>query len=81
MKPIKKYLTLLIIFVSFLFAQNNYPIVLVHGFAGWGPDEMVGYKYWGGFWEIEEYLEDKGFTIFTVSIGPVSSNWERAVEI
>ncbi len=81
MKPFKKCLPPLILFISFLFAQNNYPIVLVHGFLGWGPEEMIGYKYWGGFWDIEEYLEEKGFTVFTVSIGPVSSNWERAVEI
>ena len=81
MKLIKKYLPILILFMSSLFGQNNYPIVLVHGFIGWGPEEMVGYKYWGGFWDIEEYLEEKGFNIITVSIGPVSSNWERAVEI
>jgi len=81
MKPIKKCLPILILIISSLFAQNNYPIVLVHGFVGWGPEEMVGYKYWGGFWDIEEYLEEQGFTVITVSIGPVSSNWERAVEI
>jgi triacylglycerol lipase len=81
MKLIKKSLPPLILFISFLFAQNSYPIVLVHGFLGWGPEEMIGYKYWGGFWDIEEYLEEKGFTVFTVSIGPVSSNWERSVEI
>ena len=81
MKLIKKYLPPLIVFISSLFAQNNYPIVLVHGFLGWGPEEMVGYKYWGGFWDIEEYLEERGFTVITVSVGPVSSNWERAVEI
>ena len=81
MKLIKKCLPILILIISSLFAQNNYPIVLVHGFVGWGPEEMVGYKYWGGFWDIEEYLEEKGFTVITVSVGPVSSNWERAVEI
>jgi triacylglycerol lipase len=81
MKLIKKCLPVLFVLISFLTAQNNYPIVLVHGFVGWGPEEMVGYKYWGGFWDIEEYLEEKGFNVLTVSIGPVSSNWERAVEI
>ena len=78
---LKKLIISIIVAVSALTAQNNYPIVLVHGFLGWGPDEMVGYKYWGGFWDIEEYLEEKGFNVFTVSVGPVSSNWERAVEI
>ena len=65
----------------FVNAQNNYPIVLVHGFIGWGPEEMIGYKYWGGFWDIEKHLEEQGFEVYTVSIGPVSSNWERAVEV
>ena len=81
MRLIKKCLTVMIVFMSSLTAQNNYPIVLVHGFVGWGPEEMVGYKYWGGFWDIEKYLEEKGYNVITVSIGPVSSNWERAVEI
>lgn len=81
MKLIKICLLAPILFLAFIFGQNNYPIVLVHGFVGWGPEEMVGYKYWGGFWSIEEYLEERGFDVITVSIGPVSSNWERAVEI
>lgn len=80
-KMFKKILVFLTIIISSLFPQNNYPIVLVHGFAGWGPDEIMGYKYWGGLGDIEKYLEDEGFTVFTVSIGPVSSNWDRAVEI
>jgi len=77
----KKLLTFLLFIFSIAISQNNYPIVLVHGFAGWGPDEIMGYKYWGGFYDIEEYLESKGFTVFTVSVGPVSSNWDRAVEV
>ena len=24
------------------------PIVFIHGFMGWGRDEMPGYYYWGG---------------------------------
>ncbi len=77
----RKFLLSLITVTMIVTAQNNYPIVLVHGFLGWGPEEMVGYKYWGGFWDIDEYLEKKDFTVITVSVGPVSSNWERAVEI
>lgn len=77
----KKLTIVLFIFLSSLSSQNNYPIVLVHGFAGWGPDEIMGYKYWGGFYDIEEHLEKNGFTVYTVSIGPISSNWDRAVEI
>ena len=65
----------------FLVAQNTYPIVLVHGFMGWGEDEMGGYRYWGGRQDYAQMLRDEGHTVFTVSIGPVSSNWERAVEV
>ena len=64
-----------------LVAQNTYPIVLVHGFMGWGEDEMGGYRYWGGRQDYAQMLRDEGHTVFTVSIGPVSSNWERAVEV
>lgn len=60
---------------------NNYPIVLVHGFMGFGRSEMLGYKYWGGFEDIEEELNKKGYTTYTASVGPVSSNWDRACEL
>ena len=65
---------------SSLFCTNHYPIVLVHGFIGWGPEEMGGYPYWGGNLDFQKYLESFGFEVFTVSVGPVSSNWERSVE-
>jgi len=61
--------------------ENNYPIILVHGFMGWGRDEMAGYRYWGGKFDIEEYLTENGFEVYTTSIGPVSSNWDRAIEL
>ncbi|MEE8436947.1 MAG: lipase [Candidatus Neomarinimicrobiota bacterium] len=72
---------LLSLFMGLSFAQNRYPIILVHGFLGWGPEEMGGYKYWGGKYDIEQDLKDRGFEVYTVSIGPVSSNWDRAVEL
>lgn len=68
------------VFSSLLIGKNQYPIVLIHGFLGWGPEELGGYRYWGGFHDIEADLKDAGFTVYTVSVGPVSSNWERAVE-
>ncbi|MBT3502140.1 MAG: lipase [Candidatus Marinimicrobia bacterium] len=70
-----------LIFIGMISAQNNYPIVLVHGFMGWGTEEMGGYKYWGGSEDYAQFLRDEGHTVFTVSIGPVSSNWERAIEV
>ncbi|MFQ6676224.1 MAG: esterase/lipase family protein [Fidelibacterota bacterium] len=73
--------TLLVFVPPSLPAQNSYPIVLVHGFRGWGPDEMAGYNYWGGFYDLEEDLKSLGYDVYTVSVGPVSSNWDRAVEM
>jgi triacylglycerol lipase len=60
---------------------NPYPIVLVHGFIGWGPDEMLGYNYWGGFNSIETLLNEEGHPTYTAVVGPVSSNWDRACEL
>ena len=48
---------------------------------GWGPDEMAGYKYWGGKNDIINHLKEQGFEVYTASVGPVSSNWDRAVEL
>jgi triacylglycerol lipase len=60
---------------------NPYPIVLVHGFIGWGPEEMGGYHYWGGRDSIEDLLREAGHPTFTAVVGPVSSNWDRACEL
>ncbi|WP_019423013.1 esterase/lipase family protein [Paenibacillus sp. OSY-SE] len=62
-------------------SQNDYPIVLVHGFGGWGREEMLGFKYWGGFSDIQEDLRHYGYSVFTAAVGPVSSNWDRACEL
>ncbi|MBS4213840.1 MULTISPECIES: esterase/lipase family protein [Neobacillus] len=60
---------------------NDFPIILVHGLTGWGRDEMGGIKYWGGVRDLEEYLNEKGHKTYTATVGPVSSNWDRAVEL
>ncbi|MGE5372990.1 MAG: esterase/lipase family protein [Solirubrobacterales bacterium] len=60
---------------------NNYPIVLVHGFIGWGRNEVLGYKYWGGFGDLQEDLNRAGYTCRTAAVGPVSSSWDRACEL
>jgi triacylglycerol lipase len=71
-------------------AANTAPIVFVHGFIGWGPTEMGGYKYWGGLNDIVSSAAAAapvsctsagGCQTFTAVIGPVSSNWDRAVEL
>lgn len=60
---------------------NYYPVVLVHGFMGWGRNELLGFKYWGGFTDLEQDLRNNGYETYTVGVGPVSSNWDRAVEL
>ncbi|MGE5404317.1 MAG: lipase family alpha/beta hydrolase [Candidatus Saccharibacteria bacterium] len=59
---------------------NNYPIVLVHGLGGFGRDEALGIRYWGMLFDIQEYLKSQGYNTYTVGVGPVSSNWDRACE-
>ena len=60
---------------------NNYPIVLVHGFIGWGADQKIGqflpyYGMWNGNAKVA-ILED-GIPCFAPSVGPFSSMWDRA---
>jgi len=68
-------------------AVNNYPIVLVHGFAGWGRNEMFGLKYWGGGFanggdrDLQEVLKANGYPAYTAAVGPVSSIRDRAIEL
>jgi len=70
-----------IFLINILFGQNEYPLVLIHGFFGWGNDEMGNYSYWGGHEDLQKTLEDNGYRVFNVSVGPISSNWDRAVEV
>ncbi|MES2325442.1 MAG: hypothetical protein V4633_24595 [Pseudomonadota bacterium] len=67
-------------------AANNDPIVLVHGFLGFGPNELqgTGFKYWGGFNDVAAHMRNYNGTsrnIMAAAVGPVSSNWDRAVEL
>lgn len=57
---------------------NHYPIVLVHGLFGWGGTEVLGLNYWGGFSSLRDILNNAGYKVYTPSIGPVASNWDRA---
>lgn len=74
-------LVVVLVLGGILRGENRYPIILVHGFMGWGRDEMGGYLYWGGSNDLEAYLREQGFEVYTASVGPVSSNWDRAVEL
>ncbi|MBN1412717.1 MAG: triacylglycerol lipase [Spirochaetales bacterium] len=61
--------------------RNQTPIVLLHGFGGFGRDEALGVRYWGIFTDLQEQLSKDGFSVFTPAVGPISSNWDRACEL
>lgn len=61
--------------------NNQYPIVMVHGLFGWGNDELFGNNYWGGTNSLKDLLTKNGFTVYTPTVGSISSNWDRACEL
>ncbi|MCR4747150.1 MAG: hypothetical protein K5836_01620 [Clostridiales bacterium] len=65
--------------------KNNYPLLIIHGFAGWGNDDGLN-KYvvhFGMFGSrrLEPYLVKKGYEVYFPSLGPFCSAWDRACEI
>ena len=72
--------TLQVLITSILLSSNNHPIILVHGFLGWGKEEVGDKNYWGGENDIEKYLNDMGYQVYSVSLGPVSSTYDCAIE-
>ncbi|GLD98860.1 hypothetical protein PINS_up007578 [Pythium insidiosum] len=62
-------------------AQNAFPIILVHGFAG-QPVDANGTQYWGRrHGDFADELRKLGHDVFVANIGPLSSNWDRACEL
>ena len=61
--------------------NKSVPLILVHGLMGWGTDEMMGMPYWGGLYNVVVDLRGQGYTVSAASVGPISSNWERAAEL
>ena len=62
----------------------QYPFVLVHGLGGWGEDSGLNgvVPYWGSTsGSLTTQLRAKGFEVYTPSVGPVSSAWDRACEL
>ncbi|MES2351205.1 MAG: hypothetical protein V4641_26830 [Pseudomonadota bacterium] len=66
-------------------AANNHPIVLVHGFMGFGDEQFKssGFKYWGGFDNIAEHMrQHRGqHPVFISNVGGISSSWDRSAEL
>ena len=79
-KSCNKLKIILFILINLIWPSNNNPIFLIHGFMGWGRDELKNHYYWGGEYDLQELLKDESFEIYTLSVGPISSNWERAIE-
>ena len=42
--------TLQVLITSILLSSNNHPIILVHGFLGWGKEEVGDKNYWKTLW-------------------------------
>ena len=58
---------------------NDYPIVLVHGFCGWAPDEG---PLWGDYWKcLSDPLVAKHHNIYQADLGPIQSLHDRACEL
>jgi triacylglycerol lipase len=67
------------------FAANNYPVVLVHGFLGFGDEQFKssGFKYWGGFDDIAGHMrQHRGrHQVLVTTVGAISSSWDRSAEL
>jgi len=61
--------------------RNDYPIFLVPGLGGWGPDDLGSFSYWGGSQSITRFLNRQGLRTYEVAVGPFSSNRDRAIEL
>lgn len=67
-------------------AQSNksYPYVFVHGLFGWGSGEGINrnFPYWGATsCHLIDNIKEEGYECYEASVGPVSSNWDRACEL
>lgn len=65
-------------------ADKTYPYVLVHGLFGWGRDEGINedLPYWGATsCNLVENINAEGYECYAASVGPLSSNWDRACEL
>ncbi len=64
--------------------DKSYPYIFVHGFLGWGEDEGINQdlSYWGATaCHLIPKLREQGIECWDASVGPFSSNWDRACEL
>lgn len=63
---------------------TEYPTVFCHGLIGWGYNDYIDsiVPYWGmGAGDLLDYLGRQGYEVYDVSVGSVSSAWDRACEM
>ena len=62
---------------------ERYPTIYVHGLMGWGEHDQIYAvtPYWGLTSDLMPYLTGKGYESYAVSVGPLSSAWDRACEL
>ncbi|MBR1705101.1 MAG: hypothetical protein IJ720_07040, partial [Clostridia bacterium] len=65
--------------------KNNYPSIIIHGFAGWGEMDPLSkvFNYWGysKSRSLPRYLRSQGYEVYFPSLGPFCSAWDRACEL
>lgn len=64
--------------------DKSYPYIFVHGFLGWGENEGIDqdFSYWGATsCHLMQKLRENGIECRDASVGPFSSNWDRACEL
>lgn len=65
--------------------KNNYPSIIIHGFAGWGEDDPMHkvFNYWGysPSRNLMTYLRNQGYEVYFPSLGPFASAWDRSCEL
>ncbi|MGE6618932.1 hypothetical protein [Bacillus mycoides] len=73
MKRILCRLIAMLLLIPFILVPSNAkaavqnqkdPIILIHGLAGWGREEVPGFKYWGGFKDIEAHFNQQGYQTY-----------------
>lgn len=57
-------------------SSAQYPIVLAHGFMGWGRGRWLDY-----FYDIPETLHEAGFSVFAAVVDPVASSEVRSRQL
>lgn len=65
-------------------SARQYPTFFCHGLIGWGYTDDIDsiIPYWGmASGDMIEYLEDEGYKVHNLSVGSVSSAWDRACEM